>query len=1676
MSNLIDIANAIDILITEGRVKEKDSVEKVYILISNNKIRFNLDFEIYEDDVKNVLRNKKKYRLDETFETYKNKKPSEEFKDENSIFEKRKTEIKNIYKVLNTLYKNKEFDIDNDSASKIYKLIQPRISTTMEKPEVKQVIYDWANLLVSKKQNGNEEVEEEEEDIEKDIEESEKIKLESDVKRVDYDVDSVMTNIANIRKFADINSKITLRKYVSNEEREFYVKYKKNAEEDQKKLSVLQPSIQREIKKVEEVKKGRRETSLRKKTKEESVEEKKEDDVYLKLLGEDKEGVLEKKQVKIKRKPLVIKTDQTRAKEYFLWFLDNPQSTLEERISKVNENGLLLSKMEYFLKLPESSQLFYAKFFQRREDDPSFDFYKNLASYVEKILANLIRNTKLAKKKDITEYEKSMLKNFEENKKDIIEKNKEFEEYTAKVEDTVTNVLGNRVAELERLSKIKEEKVERIENAPRVDEKKVSNKDLEEHDEDDFLVEIFSPQGTYYVWYSTIEQKAEKEDKKKEDKKELGKFYDLKYEVSNFVSQRLPSNLIAISKENNRGFLYSSWAVKNPNETTAAHLNKITSLGLSPSLLGPLLRLDDETRNLFYYSIIAKFRDQEKENDIYTWTFYGLLAEFLRNLQKTQKKLYIEKLRASVKDIENLEEITAQEAEILGDDIEDLIEEKDDPLIDEGDNENDDIERLQEDIDKSRYNIDTLVNEFLEEKTEYEPGKNVELSFLTMAFLKWLYNNYPSSPQFNAIELRSVFKEKFGKDRFFVAVKSFISKSGQKQQRKIIFVKDVILTDVLNMDENELVSKARNFINLSTSYDSKSKLYMAFHMEAYKLVNEEELNELIERYSERMKSILREPISKDFIEDYKNLWKKYNLKVKSEKDITKASLDKLMNITPFVQRFLKTKTKLLKNPLIQQTGRRNNRKRNLNSKDSITSRLLSKLPSNISSTVKECLLWNQTKPYWNLNFRYDTILIAQADGATKDQMPENMRVFFGDFVYMYYIDNKPFYFYRPSRMYSLLQCHLTYNEKDIVQCRANMDNTITLYTENLSLTIYTGIYNTMNRVSDDEDVSLEDNLEKKTQSRKNTFTLVTKSMYDRECEWWKSKTSSPAVIINNLKQIKLEDVNNVILPKIISQIQNMTEIILRDVVGDKQAVQVSKYVINYLVRDKDKNVSKLIYDFVVSIYTLSKAFYPGKITRNYKYLWKISARSMSQQTVDNLMSIPIEYKFIEIYSHPEVEKREILKQIFLDEVSREVDYQIAYFYNSYYKDRPKIRAVSGKRLGYVSSADPISVTINNQLRTIEKGLLFDDDVNCYNDLDKKYKGTYIKVRGIIMNEDGEEEEKIICIRVSKLYDVYRPNYEEKYYEMPIKIDKNDYVDVAIPKEIVELVVAQVSFFDPLMYLKKETSEFVLYNGNFYNKDYVPEYVCMNEFKGDKNRLIFVKVDVKSKGKSEEKMLCMDIMKIYELYEENYKSPFYQTTENISQDVYDDEGNVIGKQDNVSVAIKIPRETVEFVKSHVDKNINKYSFQNDQPTYDHDDEVDLFCNYCKKMIESDQDVLKTYEQYADENELNGVRTQLILYCSTDCFNNGVERVPKLKERYNYNHNQDKEIKKRIQMNFMMKVLRENKIRRDRLTFFGYVSAEEFENDVMIGKITLAKFIGIVGNNVIEKYQAILYYIK
>jgi hypothetical protein len=308
--------------------------------------------------------------------------------------------------------------------------------------------------------------------------------------------------------------------------------------------------------------------------------------------------------------------------------------------------------------------------------------------------------------------------------------------------------------------------------------------------------------------------------------------------------------------------------------------------------------------------------------------------------------------------------------------------------------------------------------------------------------------------------------------------------------------------------------------------------------------------------------------------------------------------------------------------------------------------------------------------------------------------------------------------------------------------------------------------------------------------------------------------------------------------------------------------------------------------------------------------------------------------------------------------------------------------------------------------------------------------------------------------------LYENNKNEEYYNTRIKIDDGEYADVVIPRQVVNTVFSQVSVFDPLMYLKKDLSEYIIYNGEFYNKNNLPDYVCVNQYKGDKNRIIFVKVLVKTPDgkKEEEKMVCMDIMKIYELYQENYNKSFYETIEMISPDV--------------SLAIKIPRETVNTIKTHVDDNKNKYSFDSGY-RFDNVEDINLFCSYCNKVIESDDNVLKSYEQHIDNKE---VITNLMLYCSTDCFNNYNEKMPKLKEKYSHKHNMDQDIKKRIHLNFMIKALRENKIPSNRLTYFGYTSTDDLKYDILNGKISLSQFVSIMGEKQMEKYNNVLYYLR
>jgi hypothetical protein len=60
--------------------------------------------------------------------------------------------------------------------------------------------------------------------------------------------------------------------------------------------------------------------------------------------------------------------------------------------------------------------------------------------------------------------------------------------------------------------------------------------------------------------------------------------------------------------------------------------------------------------------------------------------------------------------------------------------------------------------------------------------------------------------------------------------------------------------------------------------------------------------------------------------------------------------------------------------------------------------------------------------------------------------------------------------------------------------------------------------------------------------------------------------------------------------------------------------------------------------------------------------------------------------------------------------------------------------------------------------------------------------------------------------------------------------------------------------------------------------------------------------------------------------------------------------------------------------------------------------------------------------------------------------------------------------------MLKALEENKIKSNRLSYFGYTSVSEFKYDIMSGKMTLTNFTTIMGENTMSNYKDVLYYVR
>ena len=215
-------------------------------------------------------------------------------------------------------------------------------------------------------------------------------------------------------------------------------------------------------------------------------------------------------------------------------------------------------------------------------------------------------------------------------------------------------------------------------------EKKV-RESIDEEEEEDEIIEIFTPSGTKYIWRSKLEKKAGKEKEEPSPYVDVSKLSkeirDTIFEpilkkslkdidIEGLVVARKPADIIARKKQNFNAYQYARWIVENPAATKESNISKINALKLSPTLLNPFLDLDLVSRETFASSIIRKFESQ-KDMEVQTWTFYDELAKFLRDNKYNNS--YRTKIRASL--LDEYREEGDSDLDMVGEDIEDLVEE-----------------------------------------------------------------------------------------------------------------------------------------------------------------------------------------------------------------------------------------------------------------------------------------------------------------------------------------------------------------------------------------------------------------------------------------------------------------------------------------------------------------------------------------------------------------------------------------------------------------------------------------------------------------------------------------------------------------------------------------------------------------------------------------------------------------------------------------------------------------------------------------------------------------------------------------------------------------------------------------------------------------------------------------
>lgn len=1208
----------------------------------------------------------------------------------------------------------------------------------------------------------------------------------------------------------------------------------------------------------------------------------------------------------------------------------------------------LRKKMNQPVTLKEENEL--QEYRKRKKELEQLQKSKEIKAMLKKRYEDL--------EKDEKDDEKEDEKDEEENKEEKILRKKPLpflppepvktKEEMEKLKEIVNNIIEQTVETIKRQKQLS------VEN-----EKKIREKVRREIDPDVFpypkdwekdfeKTTVETPSGIRVVW--KLKDSARKESKKAS--KNVGKhiqtlFEEISEEAKNRQADLTERKLALIEKQVD--FLRSFLQEEDQSDKDIEM--DIRARRLPIIEWKNFLRLPEENRKQVAKKIIDQF--DATENKFAVQPLADIAKEYIVTFKKKKnviKPVYDEKLQDIFEEVAEYNDEEEQE----GDQEEEAEVDEDEDAVREAQNYGINLIELTK----------KLVEEYSSLYIKKKQGGKLMSPLLLYEFRKWKNETYPDSPIVDQEDVIKSFADNIGKPK----------KVKVKDGFKLLF-ENVEISENLSEEADEKIKKAQEFIANSSVYNQTVRLYIDFNKESIHAKTKEKLKHIINDYRVLISQELNEDMDENFITEYSQLWSKYN-----------TYLDKVGYLTSFTYKFFaqRLRTKILKNPLVMNPVKRARRLRLLNEKEFVETKYLSSLPSFISKNTKECIIWNTIKPWFKKSFDY--VLIGDAFGNMKQDLSEEKRKYFGQFDSSITQDIKKIYLYRPTKLYNYLLCKLNTENNIFPQCEYNKKGMFSINIDKLNdLNLFTVLVKN----------TIEYDKTSKTYKQFKRYHVMTKEDYDTECEWWKSKQYTRSVTLSNIKNsiVNINDPFFLNLPKAFplktgllsfykmtsktyqgseeeQRRQDEKDKLGFDKMIDDLVSKIQYTIFTYPLANQGSIYFSLVKQAVMFTMLFEKNFpEANNIFKTYNLMFQVNPANITQSYINQIYNLPVEYKFPEVFFHPDAITRIKLIEQFDKLVDYAVENIMIDIFNYSFPDRPRIKRSA-------ADTDILSYFFAKHINTVVS--------YCKSVVYNFSKTNNLFVWFDITSQDYktfEIESDRYFVEIKDLAEYLSANLSRYNINFSVETNRLKVTNNAFnPIRLVSQTEAEEKN------IKKCANNMLGFTGTYTNQrlktndSYTAEkgVEMFKEIPQELNVLLSTVPEdrIISIPTKDDNIVCVDMLDLY-----NAKQARLMNKENLD-DFY------ILKFVYLKDSIVISSRLVDIIYDQINASIMKYKV-----VAEGEETIELLCNHCQNEITSDKNTFKTFEKVVG---MEGKTYNIVEFCSLECFDKYTEYEQKESE--------------------------------------------------------------------------------